>query len=167
MAELSLVNMPLDECHSTLLIISTNNKSTLVQVMAWCRRATSHYLGQCWLRSLSPHGVTRPQWVKSVIFKLLLWIHICSYSYVISLRGMPQNPFDDNPTLVQVMAWCRQAASHYLSRCWPRSMSPYGITRHNELIILNGGDTWTCPIALATRQMPVIGRLSRWSLHKS
>ena len=27
------------------------------------------------------------------------------------------------------MAWCRQAASHYLSQCWPRSMSPYGVTR--------------------------------------
>ena len=30
-------------------------------------------------------------------------------------------------TLVQVMAWCRQAPSHYLSQCWPRSMSSYGI----------------------------------------
>ena len=26
------------------------------------------------------------------------------------------------------MAWCRQATSHYLSRCWHRFMSPYGIT---------------------------------------
>ena len=42
----------------------TDNKSTLVQVMAWCRQATSHYLNQCWPRSLSAYGVTRPQWVK-------------------------------------------------------------------------------------------------------
>ena len=41
----------------------TDDKSTLVQVMAWCRQATSHYLSQCWRRSLSPYGVTRPQWV--------------------------------------------------------------------------------------------------------
>ena len=41
-----------------------DNQSTLVQVMAWCRQATSHYLSQCWPRSLSPYGVTRPQWVK-------------------------------------------------------------------------------------------------------
>ena len=41
----------------------TDDKSTLVQVMAWCRQATSHYLNQCWPRSLSPYGVTRPQWV--------------------------------------------------------------------------------------------------------
>ena len=40
-----------------------DDKSTLVQVMAWCRQATSHYLSQCWSRSLSPYGVTRPQWV--------------------------------------------------------------------------------------------------------
>ena len=39
----------------------TDDKSTLVQ--AWCRQATSHYLSQCWPRSLSTYGVTRPQWV--------------------------------------------------------------------------------------------------------
>ena len=42
----------------------TDDKSTLVQVMAWCHQATSHYLGQCWPRFMSPYGVTRPQWVK-------------------------------------------------------------------------------------------------------
>ena len=42
---------------------------------------------------------------------------------------MPQNTFEDQSTLVQVMVWCRQATSHYLSQCWLRSMSPYGISR--------------------------------------
>ena len=37
----------------------------LVQVMAWCRQASSHYLNQCWPRSMPPYGVTRPQWVNS------------------------------------------------------------------------------------------------------
>ena len=41
----------------------TDDKSTLVQVMASCRQATSHYLNQFWPKSLSPYGVTRPQWV--------------------------------------------------------------------------------------------------------
>ena len=41
----------------------TDDKSTLVQVMAWCRQATSHYLSQCWPISRSPNCVTRPQWV--------------------------------------------------------------------------------------------------------
>ena len=48
----------------------TDDKSTLVYVMAWCRQATSHYLSQCWPRSLTPCGVTRPQWVKSL---QLIW----------------------------------------------------------------------------------------------
>ena len=42
----------------------TNDQSILVQVMAWCCQATSHYLSQCWPRSLSPYGVTRPERVK-------------------------------------------------------------------------------------------------------
>ena len=50
-------------------------------------------------------------------------------SYEIALRWMPQDLTDDRSTLVQVMAWCRQATSHYLSQCWPRSMSPNGVTR--------------------------------------
>ena len=36
---------------------------------------------------------------------------------------------DDKSTLVQVIVWCCQAASHYLSQCLPSSLSPYGITR--------------------------------------
>ena len=32
--------------------------------MVCCSQATSHYLSQCWPSSLSPCGVTRPQWVK-------------------------------------------------------------------------------------------------------
>ena len=27
------------------------------------------------------------------------------------------------------MAWCCQATSHYLSQCWPRHVSPYGVTK--------------------------------------
>ena len=42
---------------------------------------------------------------------------------------MPWGLTDDKSTLVQVMAWCHQATSHYLSQCWPSSMSPYGINR--------------------------------------
>ena len=44
----------------------TNYKSTLVQVMAWCCQATSLYLGQCWLKSISPYVFTRPQCTTSV-----------------------------------------------------------------------------------------------------
>ena len=53
-------------CEITLIWLSldfTDDGSTLVQVMAWCRQATRHCLSQCWPTSLSPYGVTRPQWV--------------------------------------------------------------------------------------------------------
>ena len=39
----------------------TDDKPTLVLVMAWCHQATSHYQSQCWPRSISPYGVNRPQ----------------------------------------------------------------------------------------------------------
>ena len=48
----------------------TDDKSILVQVMAWCHQATSHYLSQCWPRSLLAYDVTRPQWVKYQCFGL-------------------------------------------------------------------------------------------------
>ena len=38
----------------------TDGKSTLVQVTAWCRQATSYCLSQCWPRSMSPYDVTWP-----------------------------------------------------------------------------------------------------------
>ena len=53
---------------SWLSLDLTDNQSTLAQVMAWCRQATSHYLSQCRHRSMSAYGVTRPQWVDSFYF---------------------------------------------------------------------------------------------------
>ena len=124
-----------------MLLNHTYGKSTLVQVMAWCRQATSDYLSQCCPRSQSPYGITRPQWVNSlspvkfewnfryVILKQILliddWIICCEIAQI----WMSLDFTDDQSILVQVMAWCRQATSHYLSQCWPRSLSPYGITR--------------------------------------
>ena len=53
--EIALRWMPLD---------LADDNSTLVQVMDWCRQATSHYLNQHWPRSPMPYDVARPQWVK-------------------------------------------------------------------------------------------------------
>ena len=55
--EIALMWMSLD---------STYDKSILVQVMAWCHQATSHYLSQCWPRSMLPNGITCPQWVQHI-----------------------------------------------------------------------------------------------------
>ena len=65
-------------CEIALIWMSldfTNDQSTLVQVMAWCRQATSHYLSQCWPRSMSPNGITRPQWVNKCCKTKALSIH--------------------------------------------------------------------------------------------
>ena len=64
-----------------------------------------------------------------VIFKQTLVNGGWGISYEIALRWMPLDLIDDKSTLVQVMAWCGQATSHYLSQCWPRSMSPNGVIR--------------------------------------
>ena len=64
-----------------------------------------------------------------MIFKLIIQNSSLGTHCEIAYRWMPHNLTNEKPTLVQVMAWCHQATSHYLSQCWPRSMSPYDITR--------------------------------------
>ena len=66
---------------------------------------------------------------RETVFKLILVNGGWGISHEIALRWMPLNLTDDKSTLVQVMVWCRQATSHYLSQCWPRSLSPYDVTR--------------------------------------
>ena len=109
----------------------TDDKSRLVQVMDWCRQTTSHYLIQCWPRSVSLYGVTRPQWVNSLVLEKMIICVTCGLNLSCETARMwlSLNLSDDKSTLVQVMAWCHQATSHYLSHCWPRSMSKYGISR--------------------------------------
>ena len=81
-----------------------NNKPTLIQVMAWCLQATSHYLRQCWPRSMSLYGITTPQWVNDFLF------------FFFFFKWLPQRftfcglvtPWDIRQiewTLLQVMAW--------------------------------------------------------------
>ena len=66
---------------------------------------------------------------KSMISRYILQVTSMKTSCETALRRIPQNTFDNKSTLVQVMTWFPQATNHYLSQCWPRSMSPYAITR--------------------------------------
>ena len=47
--------------------------------MAWYRRATNHYMGQCWPRFMSPYGVSRSQYIVTTLQWLSLiplqWHH--------------------------------------------------------------------------------------------
>ena len=102
----------------------------------WCRG-----ICHCWFSSR--HCVDHsPDWLinsltpgksgfnfKSAIINLVLLIGIFRSSYDNALKWMSWDLPEDKSTLVQVMAWCRQVTSHYLSQCWPRSLSPYGVTR--------------------------------------
>ena len=66
---------------------------------------------------------------KNANFNLVLLIGIFRSSHDNALRWMPQDLTGDKSTLVQVMAWCRQATSHYLRQCWISFLSPYGVAR--------------------------------------
>ena len=66
---------------------------------------------------------------RHIIFKQVLVIDGWGISSEINLIWMPLNFTYDQSTLVQVMVWCRQAISHYVSQCWPRPLSPYDVTR--------------------------------------
>ena len=90
----------------------TDDKSTLVQEMAWCRQATSYYLNHCWPRSPTPYGVTRPQWVNSSppeqngryftdnIFKCIFINEKFCILIKISLRFVPKGPIVNISVLV-------------------------------------------------------------------
>ena len=59
-----------------------------------------------------------------VLFKWILVINGWGISCEISLICISLDLTDNQSTLVQVMAWCHQTTSHYLSQCWPRFLSP-------------------------------------------
>ena len=79
-------------------------------------------------------------WIWSSKYNFLdLLIGIFRSSHDNALQWMPQDLNDDKSTLVvQVMTWCRQAPSQYLSQCQPRSMSSNIVTRPQWVNILVG-----------------------------
>ena len=83
--------------------------------------------GMGYVNSLAPGSCSSH--FKSLIFKFFQTEYSLNSHCEIALSRMPWNLTDDRSTLVLVMAWCRQATSHYLNQCWPRSGSPYGITK--------------------------------------
>ena len=62
---------------------------------------------------------------RSLIFQIISVIDGWGISCEVAHRWMSLDITDDKSTMVQVMAWCQ---------CWPRSPSPYGITRPRSLL---------------------------------
>ena len=96
----------------------TDDKSTLAQVTTWCRQATSHYLGQCWPRSVSPYGVARPQWVNT----LRIWCSVHNLSIVPIINGVffgnnfpfPMSIYRRSLTFTSPMQWWRNPPNRAL-----------------------------------------------------
>ena len=128
-----------------------DDESTLVQVMAWWRQATSHYLSQCWPRSMSPNGVTRPQWVnyngehtaitKDKIFlvvAIILEMQVSFYFldkkwfwFIIHWSLFWRVSLKIGQHWFRLCPCSGMEASHYLNQYWSRSMIPWG---HDELL---------------------------------
>ena len=80
---------------------------------------------------------------KRGISNLVLLIDIFRSSHDNALNWMPQDLTDDKSTLVQVMAWCRQATSHYLRQNWLSPLLPNDLTRPQQVNTFHGS-----PLAL-------------------
>ena len=91
----------------------TDDKSTLVQVMALT--ATSHYLSQCWPRSMSPNGITRPQWVITHTH-----IHVCMYIYLYILNMLFPKEFCQINDNIDVNIFHEGYECHLLLISWSR-----------------------------------------------
>ena len=97
----------------------TDNESTLVQVMAWCRQAPSHYLGQCWPRSLTPHDVTRPQSVLITYFNShkAWWIQCSAFcQWCVGCNGAVADVSD---MAVEMGFWKICQHSTTINNLWP------------------------------------------------
>ena len=96
--------------------------------MEICRASVAcNCSGYNWVNSLAPGKF---EWhFRYLIFQIISVIDGWGISCELALRWMSLDLTDDKPTLVQVMAWCRQATSHYPNQWWPRSLSPHGVTR--------------------------------------
>ena len=113
-------------------------KSTLVQVMAWCCQATSHYyLEQFWPRSLTPYGITRSEWLTHE--DLCNDRNLCTKFFCFRISTfMCWLDWRDSAGSGNRLALIRQQASTWINSLWlcdaiwwswrQISMTPYGET---------------------------------------
>ena len=92
----------------------TYDKSTMDQVMAWCRQETSHFLSQCWPRSKQAYLKCR---YISIFTLYMIYRHVVDdwgISSEVEFRWMSPFITYDKSTMVQEMACFLTASSHYL-----------------------------------------------------
>ena len=144
-------------CEIALIWMSldfADDQSTLAQVMAWCCQATSHYLSQCWPRSLLPYDVARLQWVKVLLTRR-------------SENDNTPQPLDqwtNSPFIGQKVRNCKSfTLTHYLADLFamhrgPRSI-PLCIQHHIQLTSLSfqvsrPSHSWVTTISIFYLQNP-------------
>ena len=101
----------------------------MVQAMAWCRQATSHYMSQCLPRSLAPYGVTRPQWVNLDIANHLLHVvWICLGNGLVPIRQQTFNrTHDDKDKMFKKWLHCINSNWKFVEYC-NKKMHPSCLT---------------------------------------
>ena len=93
-----------------------DDKSSVVQVMAWCRQTTCHYLRQCWSISKLPYGFVGPQWVKGLIIQLSQ--NHGGYPVNLNVRYGSHNMVDDEPGKKQLWLLRKHVACSGLFSHW-------------------------------------------------
>ena len=54
--------------------------------------------------------------------------NLCIFIWI-SLKFVPTDPTNNQPILVQIMAWCQSVTNHYLNHWWPSLLTYTCITR--------------------------------------
>ena len=135
------MKLPSGDRHWTSLIMST-----LVQVMGLCCQATSCYLSQCWLRSMWPYGVTRPQCVNASLSALkATWLGLLlCHSAVSELSYWHKGRQDSVKVLLygpspwlppEVHAEPNKSSHKFSIATWAESLSAPRSTRRAQQII--------------------------------
>ena len=143
--------------------------SDLCLLLAWQMMSATqqvpvdYYTVSAWWQLVDSNHVGLTHWplgnlneILNVIFKQILVIDGWSICCEIALIWMSLDFTDDQLTLVQVMAWCHQATSHYLSQCWPRSLLPYGTIRP---LWVNSSKASQCSIITALTRLKLTSKL--------
>ena len=114
------------------ITISQRIISTLVAFWMYSVLALVYYFVYRWILPISCRvsplvlGQSSGSPPPPQLFSFIVVITFTSISRAIVFRWMVQDSTDDQSILIQVLAWSCQASSHYLSQCWPRSLSPNG-----------------------------------------
>ena len=99
------------------------DKSTLVQVTAWCHQATRHYLDCCWPRSQTQYSITGPQCVNT----WTKWLTSCRQHFennkncvlvYISLKFINSGSVENTIDIIKFISCMQLSFSNKMLRKW-------------------------------------------------